>query len=481
MTFARADAPRLLSNLIDGQLVGIPDAERRNPADDREVVSLHVRSSPSDVEDAVAAGCAAAPAWSLRSEPDRGAILMRTAAIVEQRGEEIARLITREEGKTLGESRAEVARAADYLRFFGALGWREVGDVLPAQDSRTWLHTRREPIGVAAIVTPWNFPLAIPVWKSAPALVAGVCVVCKPAPFAPAAVNLYAECLAQAGLPIGVFNIVHGAGPDVGAALVAHDSVDAVSFTGSTAVGNLIRRSAGERGARVQLELGGNNALVVLDDADPGRAAQLAVRGAFGLTGQACTSTRRLICTPGSHDAVRTAVIAAMGRFDPANGLSDGAVMGPVVHRDQLDSNLRFIDGARCDGAIVEAGGSAVGLMMEPVLLSRVDPQMVIAQDEIFGPVLSIIEVRDLDEAIDVVNDTPFGLAAGLVTDSLSSAQRFAEEVRVGTIKINATTTGNDVNAPFGGTKASSNDLFKEQGRDATNFFTRQKTVYLAR
>lgn len=465
-----------LRHLIDGEWIGEPEVERRNPFDD-SIVAVVASGSAETVNAAVAAAKAAQPAWAATPAPTRGAILLDAADLLRSRQRAVAEDLVREEGKTLPEAMGEVRRAIDVLRFFGSLGWRANGDVFPSNTPDTMVYTRREPLGVIGLITPWNFPIAIPAWKIAPALVSGNTVVVKPAELTPRSVHNLVSILAEAGLPDGVLNIVNGKGSVVGEALSAHPDVAAVSFTGSTAVGEHIRTVVQNRRGRVQLEMGGKNALVVLDDADPEVAAKVAAAGGFGLTGQACTATSRVLATGRVHDAFVDALGQLAAKITPGDGLVDGTSMGPVVSDAQLATDLAALGKARADGTVI--GGEADGRLLRPALVTGLAPNHPVVTDEVFGPLIAVLPTDGLDSAIEAVNSSVYGLAAGICTSSLASAQQFAARVHAGVIKVNRATTGLDLNVPFGGVKASSTNTFREQGEAALEFYTWSKTVYL--
>ncbi|MGW2936855.1 aldehyde dehydrogenase family protein [Streptomyces sp. NPDC001156] len=470
----------LIPNLIGGVEFTGDGLERYNPADPAELVAVAPASGTEAVDAAVAAAAAAQPGWAALPAPARGAILLDAAEILRGRHEEAARDLVREEGKTLAEARGEVRRAIDVLRFFGSEGWRLGGQVLPSSLPDTMVHTRREPVGVVGLITPWNFPIAIPAWKLAPALIGGNAMVLKPAELTPVSTRHLTEALVRAGLPTGVLNVVHGSGAMVGEALVRDPRVAAVSFTGSTRVGMRIERAVQERRGRVQVEMGGKNALVVLDDADVEQAARIAAAGGFGLTGQACTASSRVICTPGAYDDFVAALAKEAARYRPGDGLAEGTLMGPVVSEQQLATVTAAIGGARTEGATVAAGGETLeGLMLAPTVLTGLGRESAAAREEIFGPVVAVLPAADLDEAIDLVNDSRYGLAAGICTRDLAAAHRFAAGVRVGVVKVNRPTTGLDLNVPFGGVGDSSSNTFREQGAVAVDFYTWSKSVYL--
>jgi aldehyde dehydrogenase (NAD+) len=476
---ATATEPAVVRHLIGGEWTGEPAGERRNPARPDQVVARIAGGTREDALAAIEAAQAAFPAWRKTSPIARGAILSRASQLLEERKAQIARDLCAEEGKTLTEATGEVQRAADILRFFSGEGWRLKGDNLPSATPNTHLYTVKEPLGVVGLITPWNFPIAIPTWKLAPALVSGNAVVIKPASLVPLSVQHLAQALLDAGLPAGVLNVVHGSGGVVGEALIHDERVQAVSFTGSVSTGLHINEVASKRLARVQLEMGGKNALIVLEDADPAFAAQVAAQGGYGLTGQACTATSRVIATRAAHDRFVEALVKEAQSWKPTDGQAEGAKMGPVVDESQLETDLSYLEIGKQEGAELVAGGDCEDLFLCPAVFTGVKPEMRIAREEIFGPVIGVLEVDDLDEAIALANDSSFGLSGGIVTNDLRAAMRFADEAEVGVVRVNRPTTGVDVNAPFGGMKNSSSASFREQGLVAVDFYTRLKTVYL--
>ncbi|MCW3493367.1 aldehyde dehydrogenase family protein [Microbacterium sp. SSM24] len=468
------------AHFIGGEwMVGERTEQRFNPAQPAELVSLAPDADESVMSLAIEQAQAAQAAWAAMPAQGRGEILAAAGRVLAGRAPEVATLLAREEGKTLAEAEGEVDRAVRMLTFYAAQGWQALGATLPSSDDRTHLYTTREPVGTVGVITPWNFPLAIPVWKAGPALVAGNTIVLKPSSFVPATTQALLECFIEAGIPRGVLNVVHGSGSRAGQALVDDPRVAAVSFTGSTAVGRGINLAAAARMARVQLEMGGKNAVVVLPDADAERAADICVRGAFGLTGQACTATSRVIVTRADEHRMLNALAARAAAIVTGDPLDPRTSMGPVVTDQQLSTDLGYIERALTDGADVVTGGTASGRFLEPTILRNVDPDSALARQEVFGPVLSVLVADSPDDALHLLNDTEYGLSAGIVTDDLSAAMNFAGRADAGVIKINRQTTGTDVNAPFGGNRSSSNGLFREQGFTATDFFTRVKTVYL--
>jgi aldehyde dehydrogenase (NAD+) len=469
-----------VQNLIAGEWTGDPVVERRNPADPGEVVATSPASDATTVEAAVAAARDAQAAWAGRSPVARGTVLLDAADLLRARRDQVARDLTREEGKTLAEATGEVNRAIDVLRFFGAAGWRSGGETLPSATPGTTVFTRVEPLGVVGLITPWNFPIAIPAWKAAPALISGNAVVLKPAEITPTSAAHLARALVDAGLPAGVLNVVNGRGSVIGDALVRHPDVAAVSFTGSTAVGNGIRTVLDARRARVQLEMGGKNAYLVLDDADPETAAAVVGAGGFGLTGQACTATSRVYVTPGVRAAFVKALRARAAATTVGNGLRAGTAMGPVVTPQQLATDLDAIRGAAAAGFDTgEAADEVEGQFLSPVVVSDATHDSHVAREEIFGPVVAVIDVADYEEGVALVNDSAYGLTAGICTRDLATAHDFAARARVGVVKINRPTAGLDLNVPFGGVGASSTNTFREQGARAVDFYTWTKSVYV--
>ena len=474
-----------VKNLIGGQWVESSSgatAETRNPANTAEVVARYPVATREDARRAIAAAREALPGWANMPPPSRGAILDKAALIVGARLDDMAAALTREEGKTLAEAKVEVGRARDLLRYYGGEGTRLGGSVLPSNTAGELLYTRREPLGVVSLITPWNFPIAIPTWKLAPALAYGNTVVFKPATFTPLISLMLVEALVEAGLPPGVLNFITGSGAEVGDEIVAHPDVNGVSFTGSYGVGTAIYAKAVKNLTRVQLEMGGKNPLVVLNDARLDLAVDLTVRGGFGLTGQACTATSRVIVEDRIGDAFAEALAEAARKLVVGNGLDGQTQMGPAVSRDQLETDFQYIEVGQGEGAKLLAGGQPAGdkgHFVQPTVFDRVEPGMRIAQEEIFGPVISVIRARDFDDALKTANDIGFGLSAGIVTNDLQKAFAFANRVEAGVVKINEPTTGLALQAPFGGFKHSSANTFKEQGQAAVEFYTRTKTVYV--
>ena len=459
--------------------------ENWNPADRSDVVGLYQRSNGVDAEAAVEAAGAAQPAWAATPGPVRGQVLKRAAAHLAERKEEIAETLTREEGKILEESRPEVQRAVDIFHYYAEKARDFEGDVRAAGSRDTRLFILREPVGVAALITPWNYPIAIPAWKIAPALATGNTVAFKPAMPAPAVAHKLVECLEAAGIPDGVINLVTGPGSEVGSTMVEHEAVDLVSFTGSRSVGDLVYERATDDGKRVQTELGGKNPTIVTESAEIDEAVEIVGAGAFGVTGQACTATSRAIVHEDRYEAFVEGIVDYAESIKVGPGL-DGGEMGPHVSEQELSGTLDYVDVGRSEGATLESGGErptggAVerGYFVEPTVFSDVEPEMRIAQEEIFGPVLSVIPAADFDEAMSIANEVEYGLSASIVTNDLTEANRFVDDVEAGVAKVNEKTTGLELHVPFGGVKGSSSETYREQGDAALDFYTISKTVYV--
>ena len=476
-------------NFIGGawQTAGAAEPLRRtNPAHHREVVSEYAPAGANETRAAVAAARAAFPAWSAQTPVARGRCLSRMSAWLEGRKAALAELLTREEGKTLAESTGEVQRAVDIFRFFGGLSYTVGGQTLPHDLPQQLLYTVRQPLGVVALITPWNFPIAIPAWKLAPALLAGNTVVLKPASLAPAMALELARAAEQSGVPAGVLNVLVGSGKEVGDTLASHPDVVALSFTGSYPVGQQIYRQLAPRMARAQMEMGGKNPTIVLADADLDLAASLVSRAGFGLTGQACTATSRVIVERPVLAGFLERLEARARALKVGNGLTPGIDVGPAVSEAQLQGNLDYVRIARAEGARLVCGGQALtadelahGWFMEPTVFADVTPGMRIAREEVFGPVIAVLAVDDFDAALAIANDADVGLSASLVTRDLKRSMIYADRIQAGVVKVNQISTGLALNAPFGGVKQSSTDTFKEQGAGAIEFYSRLKTVYL--
>jgi aldehyde dehydrogenase (NAD+) len=441
-------------------------------------------STAADTRGAVEAAVAAADEWAATAGPRRGRYLNDAAARLEDRADEATATLVREEGKTASEASGEVGRAVDILYYYAQKA-SDVGGVEKAPGgSRTNLYTVREPLGVVGLITPWNYPIAIPAWKLAPALAAGNTVVAKPASLAPGVARILFECLDEAGLPAGVANMVTGSGSEVGATLTEHSAVDAVSFTGSTTVGTTVAETAAADLKRVQCEMGGKNPTLVMPSADVEEAAEVVGAGAFGVTGQACTACSRAIVHEAVHDEFLDAVVDYAESVEVGPGADDPG-MGPQVSRDELESTLEYVDVGRTEGATLVTGGERLdggehedGHFVSPAVFADVESDMRIAREEIFGPVLAVVEVSDFEESVAVANDSDYGLSASIVTQDLSEANEFVDRIESGVAKVNEKTTGLELHVPFGGYKDSSTNTYREQGDAAIDFFTATKTVY---
>ena len=472
-------------NLIDGRQLDSTDRTTDvNPSNVSDVVGEFARASSSEVEQAIASARTAFKKWSQTTPQERFDILDRAGTEILARKDELGRLLSREQGKPLADGVGEAARAGAIFKFFAGEALRPGGEKIDSTRPGIDVEITREPIGLVAAITPWNFPLAIPAWKIAPALACGNCVIFKPAELVPASPWTLVDIIQRAGLPAGVLNLVMGPGATLGAALAASPDLDAVSFTGSQEVGPSVAAAAVKTGARVQLEMGGKNPLIVLDDADVATAVSVAINGAFFQAGQRCTASSRLIVTDGIHDRFVEAMTARMKTLVVDDALKAGTEIGPVVDQRQLNKNLEYVELGKKEGArLAEGGGrlkrSTDGYYMAPALFTDSAPEMRINKEEIFGPVAAIIRVRDYEEALATANATPFGLSAGIVTTSLKYASHFKRNSESGLVMVNLPTAGLDYHVPFGGRKKSSYGP-REQGTYAKDFYTIVKTAYIA-
>ena len=471
-------------NLIDGSWhEGAAASRNLNPSNTDDVVGEYAQADAAQALAAVAAAKAAFPAWRAATPQVRADALDRIGTEILARKEELGRLLSREEGKTLPEGIGEATRAGQIFKYFAGQALSFGGELLPSIRPGVSVEVTREPLGVVGLITPWNFPIAIPAWKIAPALAYGNCVVIKPADLTPGSAWALAEIISRSGLPAGVFNLVMGRGAVVGEALLASPDVAAISFTGSVATGRTIAAKCAAGMKKFQLEIGGKNPLVVLDDADLKTAVTCAVQGAFYSTGQRCTASSRLIVSEGIHDRFVAAVTEALQALVVDDALKAGTQIGPVVDQGQLDQDLRYIDLGRQEQARLAWGGERLnretpGFYLQPALFTETSNQMRINREEIFGPVASVIRVKGYDEALAVANDTPFGLSAGICTGSLKHAQHFKQHSEAGMVMVNLPTAGVDYHVPFGGRKGSSYGS-REQGRYAVEFYTTVKTSYI--
>ena len=470
---------------IGGEWVaGARAADDVNPSDVRDVVGRYGQGDASHIAAAVAAAKGAAPLWASSTPQQRFDVLDFVGSEMLARKEELGRLLAREEGKTLPESVGEVSRAGAIFKFFAGEALRTAGEHIPSVRPGIEVDTIREPLGVVGLITPWNFPAAIPAWKTAPALAFGNAVVLKPAELVPGTAWAMAEIISRSGLPRGVFNLVPGKGSLIGEALVTHPDVSGVSFTGSVQVGTALAAKCAARLARVQLEMGGKNPLVVLDDADISVAVDAAVNGAFFSTGQRCTASSRIIVTAGIHDRFVRAVTERLASLNVDDALGAGTDIGPVVDGAQLEKDLGYIALGKDEGGTLAFGGERLrrakeGFYLAPALFTETTNSMRLNREEVFGPVAGILRVRDYDEALAVANDSPFGLCAGICTTSLKHASHFRRNSQAGMVMVNLPTAGVDYHVPFGGKKGSSYGT-REQGRYAVEFYTTVKTCYTA-
>ncbi|HXG51677.1 MAG TPA: aldehyde dehydrogenase family protein [candidate division Zixibacteria bacterium] len=471
---------------IDGKWFH-PKSERLirnvNPADPDDVIAEFPAATAEDVERAVAAAQAAWRPWKKTPGPERGRVLWRAADIARRRADEIARVLTREEGKILKEARGEVLKGISLLEFYAGEGFRMHGKTLPSEARDCFTYTIRRPLGAVGLISPWNFPWAIPVWKSAPALVAGNTVVFKPAELTPATAALLTEIYEEAGVPPGVFNMVVGSGSVVGEAMVGSPALRAISFTGSNEVGAALYAKAARRGAKVTCEMGGKNAVIVMPDADLDKAAAAIHGGAFGSTGQRCTATSRVIAAPEIKQRLVERLAEGARAIKIGPGLDENVDMGPAVDAKQYRTDLDYIEIGRREGARLVLGGKRPehlpkGYFVEPTIFDDVAPAMRIFKEEIFGPVLCVTAARNLEEALACANAVDYGLTASIFTENVDTIMNFVEEVETGMVHVNEPTIGGEAQLPFGGTKATGVGE-REMAEEGLNFFTELKTVFI--
>jgi aldehyde dehydrogenase (NAD+) len=473
-------------NYINGEFRG-PDAtfENRNPAETSEVVGLFAKGTPREMAEAAAAAQAALPAWNGMAAPARGALLYKIADIMDRKFDQLGEEMTREEGKTLPEAKGEVRRAINIFRYFAGEGSRLPGMMVPSERDRVQMFAVRKPVGVVGLVTPWNFPSAIPAWKLAPALICGNTVVFKPASAAPLSAWRIVEACHEAGVPKGVVNFVAGPGGSLGEALVNAEEIKAVSFTGSCQVGNWLHAEASKRRLRIQLEMGGKNPTIVLADCDFKAAVENVANAAFFSTGQKCTATSRAIVEDAIYDRFLEALVERTRKLKVGNGMEPGIEIGPAIDQAQLDTNLRYIEIGRKEAGEPLTGGKRLtggaydkGYFVEPTIFSGVTENMTIAQEEIFGPVLAVMRASDFDDAMRIANNIPFGLSASIQTTNVSRVFEYIQRMEAGLLTVNLPSAGVEYQLPFGGTKDSSFGP-KEQGPAALDFYSDWKTVYL--
>ncbi|MDB6055727.1 MAG: aldehyde dehydrogenase [Verrucomicrobiales bacterium] len=480
---------RTYQNFIGGEWVPATSGKKyqnTNPADTREIVAEYASGAQEDAKRAIEAASKAFAQWKAATPVARGRVLSKASQILESRKAELAELLTREEGKTLAESTGEVQRAVDIFRFFGGISYVMGGQTIPHELPGNLLYTVRQPLGVVGMITPWNFPIAIPAWKVAPALLAGNSIVLKPASQAPSMSFELARALQEAGLPKGVLNVLTGDGRSTGGELASNPGVVAMSFTGSLSVGQQIYMQLAPRMARAQMEMGGKNPTIVLGDADLDLAVTLVIKAGFGLTGQACTATSRVIVEKSVAELFTQKLVEKTRALKVGNGLTAGIDMGPAVNKQEFEGNFQHIEQAVAEGAKIAAGGKRLedgdmkhGFFMEPTVLTGVTPQMKIAQEEVFGPVVAVLVVENFEEAMTLANSLDVGLSASIVTRDIKKAMQYTDRIEAGVVKVNQISTGLALQAPFGGVKKSSSDTFKEQGASAVDFYSKIKTVYL--
>jgi aldehyde dehydrogenase (NAD+) len=479
---------KVYQNHIGGEWVTSPAKKRVlniNPANADEVLGEVPLATRDEAIAAVEIAAEAFKTWRKTPAPKRGAIVARAGQLMAERKEEIARALSREEGKLLAEARGELQRTINIIEYCGAHGRRLNGATVPLELADNFGYTIKQPLGVAALITPWNFPVAIPAWKMAPALVAGNTVVFKPATLTPESAALTVACFAEAGLPPGVLNMVFGGGGEVGTAMIDHPAVRCVSFTGSTEIGLGVYERAARRGIRAQCEMGGKNPVIVLEDADVDLAVAGVAAGAFGSTGQRCTATSRVILMHPVADAFLEKLVGIAGGMRLGDPLEDGVGMGPSVDESQMQKVLEYIDIGRSEGAELLCGGARAttgalskGFFVQPTVFDRVRPEMRIAQEEIFGPVLSVIRVESFEEAMAAANASEFGLTSSIYTRDVSRMFRYIDEIETGMTHVNSPTLGGEAQLPFGGTKATGVGP-REQGDEVFDFYTETKVVYI--
>lgn len=472
-------------NYINGEWVETKNreaVENKNPANLDEVVGAFQSSSIEDVNMAVEAAKTASYAWKKMTSDKRGSYLQKVADLLEQRIDKIALTLTKEMGKTLPEAKGEVARGVAILRYYAGEGVRSIGDVIPSTEEGALMFTTRVPLGVVGVITPWNFPVAIPIWKIAPALVYGNTVVLKPASEATITCAQVMECFHDAGLPNGVINMVTGSGSVIGNGLVDHPDINGITFTGSNTIGKRIAQAAASSGKKFQLEMGGKNPVIVANDADLDLAVDATISGGLKSTGQKCTATSRVIVQKDIYEEFKEKLLSKVEEITVGDGAESSTWMGPLVNSNQLDTVIGYIEKGKEEGATLLYGGKKVdelnGYFVEPTVFENVDPSMTIAKEEIFGPVLALMKVDTIEEALELANDSEYGLSASIFTTNIANMLTFIEDMDAGLVRVNAESAGVEYQAPFGGMKSSSSHS-REQGRAAIEFYTSIKTVFV--
>ncbi|MBZ5662049.1 MAG: aldehyde dehydrogenase family protein [Acidobacteriia bacterium] len=479
---------RIHKNFINGEWVEARQGrtfENRNPANTSELIGIFPSSTHEDVNNAVEAAKAAYAKWRLVPAPRRAEILYRTAETLVKRKEELARDMTREMGKPLSETRGDVQEAIDMTYYMAGEGRRLFGQTVPSELPNKFAMSVRDPLGVVGMITPWNFPMAIPSWKIMPALICGNTVVIKPAEDTPLSTYNLVQILIEAGLPHGVVNIVNGMGPDAGAPLVTHPDVSAISFTGSTETGRIVNQACAPTFKPCHLEMGGKNIIIVMDDANLELAVEGAVWGGFGTSGQRCTAASRVAVHAKLHREFLDRFAARVKSLKIGDGLDPGTDVGPVVNETQLETVMKYVEIGKNEGAKIVTGGHRVqtnglsaGWFHEPTIFSDVDPRMRIAQEEIFGPVVAVLTFTSFDEAIEIANNVKYGLSASIYTRNVNQAYRAMRDLETGIVYVNAPTIGAEIQLPFGGTKSTGNG-HREAGTAAIDFYSEWKTLYI--
>jgi alpha-ketoglutaric semialdehyde dehydrogenase len=487
MTTTQATTKTYL-NFINGEWTRSSSGElidSINPANRKEVVGRVQKSNLVDLKAAVAAAKGAKKAWWKLGAPVRGTILYKVAEVLERNVDEIAELMTREMGKTLPEAKGETARGVAILRYYAGEGMRKIGDVIPSTDRDALMFSTRSPLGVVGVITPWNFPVAIPIWKIAPALVYGNTVIFKPASEAGVTAAKVMECFEQAGFPPGVVNFVSGNGSVIGNGIIEHPDINGITFTGSETTGKKVGQAALARGVKYQLEMGGKNPVIVAEDADLEKAVEATINGGLRSTGQKCTATSRVIVHKKVYDEFKERLLNKIRNIKVGAGLEEGTWMGPCASESQLNTVLHYIEVGKQEGATLLLGGDQPedlcfrdGFYVNPTVFENVTTEMAIAREEIFGPVLALLKVDSLEEAIEIANDSDYGLSASIFTTNIGNMLSFIDDIDSGLIRINAESAGVELQAPFGGMKSSSSGS-REQGEAAKEFFTSIKTVFI--
>lgn len=459
--------------------------EIKNPARNSEIVGVVQKSSKQDLDEAVEAAQAAQKDWNNLGFIARGQYLYKVAELLEKNIDDIALTMTKEMGKTLPESKGETMRAISVFKYYASEGMNKIGDVIPHTDSEGLMYTTRVPLGVVGVITPWNFPIAIAAWKIAPALVSGNAIVFKPAQETSITAVKLIECIAQAGIPKGVINLVTGTGSSIGQGIIDHPGIQAVTFTGSNEVGKRVAIGAATRGAKFQTEMGGKNPVIVANDADLDLAVEQTINGGLKSTGQKCTCTSRVIVMSEVYDSFKEKLLTKVKEITLGDGTDEGSWMGPCSNEKQFNTVLNYIEKGKEEGASLLFGGDRLkkgelgeGFFVEPTVFENVTTSMTIAQEEIFGPVLALIKVETLEEAMKIANDVKYGLSAAIFTKDIGKALSFIKEIDAGLVRINAETAGVELQAPFGGMKESSSHS-REQGKAAIEFYTATKTVFI--